>query len=148
MPDLQGACLAQDIDALKRLRAGISVTMADASAKKGQEYAMVGVRTADACLQSLRGESRVYLVSNGGLSAWRRKRHGLDVRRRVLKDVSNSVEKGRRVEGGSAVRSGEGWAASVFCRSVIIVAFYIFLVCICLACVWSRTIFISEVYQV
>lgn len=76
---LQAACLAQDAAALKRLRASISVSMADATEPPHSSPQLVNdavVNTqADACVQSRGGNgSRVFLVSQGGFSVWQRSR--------------------------------------------------------------------------
>lgn len=77
----QAACLAQDVGALKKLRAGIRVSVADAS---GEEEPFPSSPSSSkpscrdelprtACLQTLRGgRSRVFLVSRGGVSVWAR----------------------------------------------------------------------------
>lgn len=89
--------MAQDGKALKRLRAGISVTVADGSSRgQNPTSAAVAAMRADACLQSLRDESRVYLVANGGLSVWRRGRNGRGLRSRVVKKAASTVEEGKR----------------------------------------------------
>lgn len=80
---LQEACLARDGVALKKLRASISVSVADANSPLHENSMRDAADSsfderADACVQSRGGgaRSRVFLVSKGGLGVWRRQRNG------------------------------------------------------------------------
>lgn len=73
--------MAKDVAALKQLRASIRVSIADASepsssSQDGQQQRQGPKVAVDACVQSRpRGggnDSRIFLVSRGGVSVWRR----------------------------------------------------------------------------
>ena len=97
----QAACLAQDVAALKKLRASIRVSIADASEppSSSQEPGhLSGGQAADACVQTLRrgisDSSRVFLVSGGGVSVWQRRDGGRSRHSRRGGDGDDSDEEG------------------------------------------------------
>eukprot|EP00752_Nemacystus_decipiens_P005910 g5342.t1 len=118
---IEAACLAQDVAALKKLRASIRVSIADASesptpsppAPCSQEQGHPGGgRAADACVQSLHGgdRSRVFLVSGGGISVWQRRGDGGSGSGARSRHNRGGVEagSGRTREGGESGGDSEG----------------------------------------
>lgn len=107
----QAACLAQDVAALKKLRANIRVSIADASEPPSSQHQpheqghLGGGRAAAACVQSLRlgDSSRVFLVSGGGVSVWQRRGGGRSRHSRGGGEAGS----GRAKEGGEKGRGDD-----------------------------------------
>lgn len=93
--------MAQDAIALKRLKASISISVADANDETAQDGPYLANAGADACVQSLRGNSSlVYLVSRGGISVWRRGGRGRRRRGKLRSSRVKDVTAGHGKEDG------------------------------------------------
>ncbi|CAM9262363.1 unnamed protein product [Ectocarpus sp. 12 AP-2014] len=124
---IRAACLAQDVGALKKLRAGIRVSVADASGEEesfpcpsSPEPSSRDKLPRTACLQTLQGgRSRVFLVSRGGVSVWARGpgrsvgRHP----RRCGREIGAAAAKEGEEGGGGAGEEGGSDGGEVCVRS-------------------------------
>lgn len=116
--------MAKDVAALKRLRASISVSTADASepsqvrphlsdaSEASQVRPHLSDARADACVLSLREDSgRLFLVAGGGIGVWRREQQR---RGRGGGDGSGGVHPkaggGKGAGGGDGDEGGDGKA--------------------------------------
>lgn len=100
---------------MKRLRANISVSTADAS-EPSQDSLHLSDARADACVLSLGEDSgRVFLVSGGGIGVWRREQQGRGRGGSGGGGIHSKAGGGRRPGGGGGDEGGGGTVCCVLC---------------------------------
>lgn len=126
----QSACLAQDVGTLKKLRAGIRVSVANAGGEEEPFPSPSSSKPSSrdelprtACLQTLRGgRSRVFLVSRGGVSVWARgpRLSGGRHPRRCGGEIGAAAAKEGKERGGGAGEEGgsDGGEVCVRCPCI------------------------------